>query len=105
MPCPPPYKRKFWKYDLANIQHIKESLVNIDWHNIFQNKSPDEMVSIFSESFLAIMTCFIPNKVVTIDDRDAPWVTPEVKKMLIKNKKAFSNWIKKGRKPVTRENI
>ena len=69
------------------------------------NKSPDEIVSIFSESFLAIMEYFIPNKVVTIDDKDAPWITPEVKQMLRKNKKAFANWIKKGRNPITRDNI
>ena len=105
VPCPPPYKRRLWKFNLANIHLIKESLANIDWHKQFLNKSPDEMVSTFSDSFLTIMSFFIPNKVVTIDDRDAPWVTPEVKKMLCKNKKAFSTWIKKGRNPTTRYNI
>ena len=51
------------------------------------------------------MEYFIPNKVVTIDDKDAPWITPEVKQMLRKNKKAFANWIKKGRNPINRDNI
>ena len=105
VPCPPPYKRKLWKFNLANVQQIKKCLTDTDWHNTFLNKSTDEMVSIFSKSFLEIMESSIPNKVVTFDDKDAPWVTPEVKQMLRKNKKAFANWIKKGCNPITRDKI
>ena len=35
----------------------------------------------------------------TIDDRDAPWVTPEVKSALVQNRKVYSAWVKKGRPP------
>ena len=42
--------------------------------------NPDEMVQFFSRTFLEIMESSIPNKTVTIDDRDAPCVTPDVTK-------------------------
>ena len=46
------------------------------------------MVSIFSE-YILDMGSFIPNQTVTVDDRDAPWVTPEVKKILQKKTENF----------------
>ena len=39
------------------------------------------------------MKSFIPNKIVTINERDAPWVTPEVKYVLIKNKRVYKRWV------------
>ena len=57
------------------------------------------MVQIFSKPFLDIMESSIPNKIVTIDDRDAPWVTPEVKTALLKNKNIYTKWVKNGRRP------
>ena len=105
VPCPPPYKRKLWKYHLADIPRIRERLLHIDWKALFINKTPDVMVTIFSDLFLKIMVTFIPNKVVSIDDKDAPWVTPEVKKILLKNRKLYSKWVKEGRNAGTREAI
>ena len=39
---------------------------------------------------------------MTINDRDAPWITPEVKTALRKNKRVFKRWINRGRKPSER---
>ena len=39
----------------------------------------------------------IPNKKITINERDAPWVTPEVKTALCRNKRVFKKWIDRGR--------
>ena len=60
------------------------------------------MVDLFQTKFLATMNSFIPNKIVTINDRDAPWVTPEVKTILRTNKRVFKRWIHRGRKPSER---
>ena len=35
VPCPPPYKRTFWKYNQANIHGIRESIRNCDWKRLF----------------------------------------------------------------------
>ena len=61
------------------------------------------MVDLFQTKFLATMNSFIPNKILTINDREAPWVTPEVKTVLRKNKRVFKRWIHRGRKPSERE--
>ena len=47
----------------------------------------------------------IPNKIVTINDKDAPWVNSSVKNILRKNKIIYTDWIKKGRNPLDRERV
>ena len=39
----------------------------------------------------------VSNKIVTINDKDAPWVTSSVTNILRKNKKIYADWVKKGR--------
>ena len=92
VPSPPLYKRKIWEYDKANVPRIKDELSNLNWIALFENKCIDEMVSIFTDSFLSIMTNNIPNKVITINDKDAPWVTPEVKTAFRKNSRTYKKW-------------
>ena len=76
---------------------IRERLANTNWNQLFLNKNLDIMVQIFSSLFLGVMKTSIPNKMVTIDDRDAPWVTPEVKSALNNNRRIYASWVKKGR--------
>ena len=44
IPCPPPYKRTFWKYDRADTEMIKEYIKIIDWKTSFQSKTVDEIL-------------------------------------------------------------
>ena len=41
---------------------------------------------------------FFPNKLITVDDRDPPWVTEKIKKILIDKSKLYKLYIKNGRK-------
>ena len=43
------------------------------------------------------MDTYIPNKIVTINEKDAPWVTPDVKTALRRNKRVYKKWVLKGR--------
>jgi len=70
---------------------------NIPWEHLFSNLPLDEAVNVFTETFLRIMSSNVPNKVVTFDDRDAPWVTPPLKNLLRKDRKIYSDWNKNGR--------
>ena len=58
LPSPPPYKRKIWDYNHANYTC---------------------MTKLFFDLFLQIMSLNIPNKIITCNDSDAPWVTSELK--------------------------
>ena len=68
VPCPPPYKRKVWEYNKANLAQINYKLDNIHWSNLFHDKSIDEMTQIFTEKFLEVMSRNTQNKVITCND-------------------------------------
>ena len=48
---------------------------------MFNNKSVHKQVSIFNEILTNIFSNFTPNKLVTFDDRDPPWINDFVKKL------------------------
>ena len=60
---------------------------------VFLDKSTEEKASILTKTMLNIMSIFIPNEIVTIDDRDPPWIDNKIKS-LIKYKNEYSNKIK-----------
>lgn len=99
IPTPPPYKRTIWEFSKANVGNIRASLSAIDWVQLFEGKNPTEMVELFQKKLLEIMKACIPNKMKIFNDRDAPWITPEVKSTIRKNKRVFKKWIANGRKP------
>ena len=63
----------------ANVECIKKSIESVNWELIFSNKSVDKQVSIFSETLVNIFSNFTPDKLVTFDDRDHPWINDFVK--------------------------
>ena len=68
-------------------------IINIqgfDWDKAFSGKSTDEKASILAKAILNIMSNFIPNEIVTIDDRDPPWISNKIE-FLIKNKTEYFN--------------
>ena len=100
IPSPPPYKRKIWEYNRANYLHIMENLVKIDWENLFLNENIDSMTKRFSDHFLKVMFQYIPNKIITCNDKDAPWITSEVKTAIKRNSKVHRKWVLRGAIPM-----
>ena len=76
---PPPYERQVWDYDHADTSSIKKSLNQINWNQLFQNKNVNEQVAILNNIILNIFSNFVPNKILTFDDRDPPWMTEYIK--------------------------
>jgi hypothetical protein len=105
IPSPPPYKRKIWDYKHANVQGIKTVMNVTPWDFIFINKSPSEMATIFSEHFLKAIESYVPSKVMTFNDRDAPWITPSLKNLVRKNTKIFKKWASEGKPESSRERV
>ena len=68
-----------WDYNRANVEGIKKSIESVNWEVMFNNKSVHKQVSIFNEILMNIFSNFTPNKLVTFDDRDPPWMNDFVK--------------------------
>ena len=57
---------------------ILSALQNVDWYRLFANKTVHQQVNLLND-ILNAFTNFIPNKVITCDDRDPPWINDNIK--------------------------
>ena len=97
MPRPPPYKRKIWEYKTANIDLIFADLLAINWHDLFLNLNASEKCLLFTNLFLDIMlTKRISNKIITCNEKDAPWITPRLKTSIRRNSRVYRTWESRG---------
>ena len=51
------------------------------------------------------MSQSIPNRIVTCNDKDAPWITPEVISAIKRNSRVYRQWVLKGRIPNDKDNV
>ena len=59
--APPPYRRRIWFYDRANILAIRRSINMFNWHETLgQIGCPDQQVKCLNEILLNIFSNFIP---------------------------------------------
>ena len=94
---PPPYQRRIWDFPKADVFSIKRSMNLIDWDVRFSSLDVNGMVDLLNETILNICSNFIPNRVITVRDKDAPWITAEIKRVLRAKAKVYRRYVKKGR--------
>ncbi len=96
-PCPPPYKRRIWHYDRANVTAIRKSIDMFPWFDTFlELECPDLQVGHMNEILLNIFSNFIPNEIIKVRSRQAPWMTQSIKNFIRKKNKAYKTFIKNG---------
>ena len=98
LPSPPPYKRTVWHYSKANMELIRNSINNVDWVSSPNPLSPSEMVEHFTKTLYAIMSLYIPNETIRINDKDPPWLTSELKTAIKRKHRLYRRFIRRGRK-------
>ena len=97
IPPPPPCERKIWHYHRANTAAIQRSMNNFPWPE-YLNLNPDInwQVKTFIDTFLNIMSNFIPNEVKRFVPRDPPWINKQLKTLLNRKNRLFKNYKKHG---------
>ena len=68
-----------WDYKRASVNSIKVSLDQVNWPTILSNKNVHQQVNLWNSIILNILTNYVSNKVITIDDKDPPWTTDFIK--------------------------
>ena len=99
VPIPPPYKRKVWYYAKAQKDKIKSAIANVDWPSMFSGLDVDKMTHLFTSKCVSIFSEFIPNKTITCDNRDPPWMTPSLKSVIKRKHRVYNKYVRRGRKP------
>ena len=94
---PPPYQRKVWNYSKANAELIRLSISNINWERMFLYKNANQQVEIFNTILNNVFDNYIPNKIITINDRDPPWLTSRIKNIICDKDMLYHQYIHNGR--------
>ena len=56
------------------------------------------MTELFTTTCRNIFSLYIPNKVITCDDRDPPWMTATLKSAIKRKHRVYNKYAKRGRK-------
>ena len=91
---PPPHERHIWHHKHANTDMISKAIQGFDWDKAFLDKGTEEKSSILTKSIFNIMSNFIPNEIVTIDDRDPLWINNKIKSLIKNKNEYFRNRVK-----------
>ena len=67
---PPPYQHLVWNFKKSNNDAIKRAIELVNWNSLFSRKNVCEQVGIFNQTLMNIFSNYIPNKFITIDDKD-----------------------------------
>ena len=95
---PPPNQRHVWNYAKANKDAILSALQNVDWHRLLAKKTVHQQVNFLNDIILNIFTNFVPNKVITCDDRDPPWINDNIKNKIKWKNVMYKNYKRNGKK-------
>ena len=69
-PPPPPYQRLIWDYKKADSKNIQKVLDSVNWERLFDQKDINAQVVALNETILNVFRNYVPNKYITIDDKD-----------------------------------
>ena len=73
---------------------ISNAIQGFNWDKAFLDKSTEEKASILTKTITNIMNNFIPNEIVTTDDRDPPWINNKTKSLIKNKNEYFKNCVK-----------
>ena len=76
---PPPYQKHVWNYAKTNKDAILSASQNVDCNRLFANKTVHQQENLLNNIILNVFKNFVPNKVITCDDRDPPWINDNIK--------------------------
>ena len=95
---PPPHQRHVWNYAKTNKDAILSALQNVDWHRLFAKKTVHQQVNLLNDIILNVFTNFVPNKVITCDDRDPVWINDNIKNKIKWKNSMYKNYKRNGKK-------
>ena len=82
----------------ADMQSIHNAINELDWKSQFMGLDANEMAGVFTTAIYSILSLNIPNKVAKFNDKDAPWVTVDVKTAIRRKYRVYRKFLQRGRK-------
>ena len=94
---PPLYQRLIWNYKKVNPKIIQKALDSVNWEILFDQKDINAQIVTLNETLLNIFCNYIPNKFITIDDKDSVWMNETIKSKVKAKNALYKKYIQNGR--------
>ena len=82
---------------LAWKKNIQKALDSVNWERQFDQKDINAQVVAFNETILNIFRNYVPNKYITIDDKDPAWMSKTIKSKIKTKYALYKKYIQNGR--------
>ena len=93
----PPYQWLTLDYKKADSMKIRETLDSVNWERFFDKKDVNAQVLTLNEVILNMFRNYVPNKYITIHDKDPVWMNETIKNEMIVRNNLFKQYIQNGR--------
>ena len=94
---PLPYQRLIWDYKKVDSANIRKALDSVNWERLFDQKDINTQVMTLNETILNVFRNYVPNKYITIDDKDPVWMNETIKSKIKTKNKLYKQYIDNGR--------
>ena len=94
---PPPYERLVWDFKRANVNAVTTAINQVEWKFLFSCENVHQQVNIFNKTIITIFSNLTPNKLVTFNDKDPPWMTEKLKGKIKWKQKVYRDYLKNGK--------
>ena len=68
-----------------------------NWKRLFDHKNIDSQVMTLNETILNVFRNYVPNKYITIDDKDPVWMNETIKLKIKTRDKLYKQYVENGR--------
>ena len=93
---PPPYQRLVWHYKKTDSTNIRKVLDSVYWERFFDKKDLNSQVVTLIGIILNVFRNYVPNKYITIDDKDPVWINEIIKSKMETKNKPYQQYIQNG---------
>ena len=94
---PPPYQRLIRDYKKADVKTIRKALDSVNWERLFDSKNINEQLIALNETILHVFRSYVPNKYISVDDKDPAWMNEIIKSKIKTKNLLFNQYIQNGR--------
>ena len=84
---------------------INKAIEMFNWEKLFQNKNIHDQLKLFNETIVNIVSNYIPNKFITCNEKDLPWLNDHIKRLINLKNEIFKKYLKDGRPGSVHENL
>ena len=102
---PPLYERLVWDYKNADSQSINKAIEMFNWEKLFQNKNIHDQLKLFNETIVNIVSNYIPNKFITCNEKDLPWLNDHIKRLINLKNEIFIKYLTNRRPDSVYKNL